>query len=80
MTSQKRFIFEVEAAKEATDGKPSVGPVYRSSFANDGFPNPIDGINSCWDIFRLDSVFIDNIVVNCLSCGYVVATKKISLS
>ncbi|KAH0910613.1 hypothetical protein HID58_033934 [Brassica napus] len=52
MTSQKRFIFEVEAAKEATDGKPSIGPVYRSTFAKDGFPNPIDGIDSCWDIFR----------------------------
>nr|AAM28872.1 long chain acyl-CoA synthetase 5 [Arabidopsis thaliana] len=52
MTSQKRFIFEVEAAKEATDGNPSVGPVYRSTFAQNGFPNPIDGIQSCWDIFR----------------------------
>ncbi|KFK31882.1 hypothetical protein AALP_AA6G171000 [Arabis alpina] len=53
MTSQqKRFIFEVEASKESTDGKPSVGPVYRSTFAKDGFPNPIHGIDSCWDIFR----------------------------
>ncbi|CAH8306506.1 unnamed protein product [Eruca vesicaria subsp. sativa] len=52
MTSQKKFIFEVEAAKEATDGKPSIGPVYRSTFAKDGFPNSIDGIDSCWDIFR----------------------------
>ncbi|ESQ38423.1 hypothetical protein EUTSA_v10029385mg [Eutrema salsugineum] len=51
-SSQKRFIFEVEAAKEATDGKPSAGPVYRSTLAKDGFPNPIDGIDSCWDIFR----------------------------
>lgn len=58
MTSQKRFIFEVEAAKEATDGKPSVGPVYRSTFAKDGFPNPIDGIQSCWDIFRSGSHLI----------------------
>jgi len=57
MTSQKRFIFEVEAAKEATDGNPSVGPVYRSTFAQNGFPNPIDGIQSCWDIFRSESLF-----------------------
>ncbi|CDY25270.1 BnaA02g21860D [Brassica napus] len=52
MTSEKRFIYEVEAAKEATDGKPSIGPVYRSTLAKDGFPDPIDGIHSCWDIFR----------------------------
>ncbi|KAL0730768.1 hypothetical protein Bca4012_026862 [Brassica carinata] len=52
MTSEKRFIYEVEAAKEATDGKPSIGPVYRSTLAKDGFPDPIDGIDSCWDIFR----------------------------
>ncbi|CAN8308200.1 unnamed protein product [Cochlearia groenlandica] len=52
MTSQKRFIYEVEAGKEAVDGKPSMGAVYRSTFAKDGFPDPIDGIHSCWDIFR----------------------------
>ncbi|KAK7253084.1 hypothetical protein RIF29_37504 [Crotalaria pallida] len=49
----KRFIIEVEKAKEPTDGKPSVGPVYRSLFAKDGFPPPIPGLDSCWDIFRL---------------------------
>lgn len=52
MTSEKKFIYEVEAAKEATDGKPSIGPVYRSTLAKNGFPDPIDGIHSCWDIFR----------------------------
>lgn len=49
----KRFIVEVEPAKEACDGKPSMGPVYRSLFAKDGFPPPIEGLDSCWDIFRL---------------------------
>ncbi|CAH1451552.1 unnamed protein product [Lactuca virosa] len=49
----EKFIVEVEPAKEAKDGKPSMGPVYRSVFAKDGFPPPIDGLNSCWDIFRL---------------------------
>lgn len=48
----EKFIIEVEPAKPAKDGKPSVGPVYRSKFAKDGFPPPIEGLNSCWDIFR----------------------------
>ncbi|KVH91791.1 AMP-binding, conserved site-containing protein [Cynara cardunculus var. scolymus] len=49
----KKFIVEVEPAIEAKDGKPSMGPVYRSVFAKDGFPAPIDGLDSCWDVFRL---------------------------
>ncbi|RAL53447.1 unnamed protein product [Cuscuta campestris] len=51
--STDRFIVEVEPAKAATGGKPSVGPVYRSVFAKDGFPAPIQGLDCCWDIFRL---------------------------
>ncbi|XP_060180127.1 long chain acyl-CoA synthetase 4-like [Lycium barbarum] len=49
----ERFIIEVEPAKPGKDGKPAVGPVYRSLFAKDGFPPSIDGLDSCWDIFRL---------------------------
>uniref|UniRef100_M1A563 Long-chain acyl-CoA synthetase n=1 Tax=Solanum tuberosum TaxID=4113 RepID=M1A563_SOLTU len=49
----EKFIIEMEPAKPAKDGKPSVGPVYRSLFAKDGFPPPIEGLDSCWDIFRL---------------------------
>lgn len=51
--ASKKFIVEVEPAIEAKDGKPSMGPVYRSVFAKDGFPPPIDGLDSCWDVFRL---------------------------
>ncbi|XP_030500223.2 long chain acyl-CoA synthetase 4 [Cannabis sativa] len=51
--AQKKFIFEVEKAKEAKDGRPSMGPVYRSMYAKDGFPPPIDGLDCCWDVFRL---------------------------
>ncbi|EXB28672.1 Long chain acyl-CoA synthetase 4 [Morus notabilis] len=51
--AQKRYIIEVEKAKEACDGRPSMGPVYRSVFAKDGFPPPIDGLDCCWDVFRL---------------------------
>lgn len=51
--AQKKYIIEVEKAKEAKDGKPSMGPVYRSLFAKDGFPAPIEGLESCWDVFRM---------------------------
>ncbi|XP_043716866.1 long chain acyl-CoA synthetase 4-like [Telopea speciosissima] len=51
--AQKKYIFEVEKAKESKDGRPSVGAVYRSVFAKDGFPQLSSGLESCWDIFRL---------------------------
>ncbi|KAH7862682.1 hypothetical protein Vadar_008074 [Vaccinium darrowii] len=51
--AQRKFLIEVEPAKEAKDGRPSIGPVYRSIFAKDGFPEPIEGMDSCWDIFRM---------------------------
>ncbi|KAI4315525.1 hypothetical protein L6164_028323 [Bauhinia variegata] len=51
--TQKKYIIEVEKAKEATDGRPSMGPVFRSLFAKDGFPAPVEGLDSCWDVFRL---------------------------
>nr|XP_043612785.1 long chain acyl-CoA synthetase 4-like [Erigeron canadensis] len=52
---QKKYIIEVEPGIEAKDGRPSMGPVYRSIFAKDGFPPPIDGLDSCWDIFRMSA-------------------------
>nr|GLL29154.1 long chain acyl-CoA synthetase 4-like [Ipomoea trifida] len=51
--ADKKFTVEVEPAKEAKGEKPSIGPVYRSVFAKDGFPPPIDGMDCCWDVFRL---------------------------
>ncbi|KAK7366684.1 hypothetical protein VNO80_08681 [Phaseolus coccineus] len=51
--AQKRYIVEVEKAEEATEGRPSRGPVYRSLFAKDGFPAPVEGLNCCWDVFRM---------------------------
>ncbi|RDY02095.1 Long chain acyl-CoA synthetase 4 [Mucuna pruriens] len=51
--AQKRFIVEVEKAKGASEGRPSRGAVYRSLFAKDGFPAPIQGLDSCWDVFRM---------------------------
>ncbi|XP_052209747.1 long chain acyl-CoA synthetase 4-like [Diospyros lotus] len=51
--AEKRFVIEVEPAKPAKEGRPSIGPVYRSVFAKDGFPPPIEGLDSCWDFFRM---------------------------
>ncbi|XP_012086726.1 long chain acyl-CoA synthetase 4 [Jatropha curcas] len=51
--AERKYLIEVEQAKEARDGRPSVGPVYRSVFAKDGFPPPIPGMDCCWDIFRI---------------------------
>ncbi|KAJ6943638.1 long chain acyl-CoA synthetase 4-like [Populus alba x Populus x berolinensis] len=49
----RKYLIEVEKAKEAKDGKPSIGPVYRSLFSKDGFPPPVPGLESCWDVFRM---------------------------
>ena len=56
--AEKSYIIKVEEGKVASDGKPSIGPVYRSSFAENGFPAPIPGMESCWDIFRLGFSFL----------------------
>ncbi|CAL0330978.1 unnamed protein product [Lupinus luteus] len=51
--AQERLIIEVEKGKEANEGRPSTGPVYRSIFATDALPPPVEGLHSCWDIFRI---------------------------
>ncbi|KAJ6393544.1 hypothetical protein OIU77_022894 [Salix suchowensis] len=51
--AERKYLVEVEKAKEAAAGKPSTGPVYRSLFAKDGFPPPVPGLECCWDIFRM---------------------------
>ncbi|WOK91383.1 long chain acyl-CoA synthetase 4-like [Canna indica] len=51
--AEMKHLIEVEKGQEAVDGRPSVGPVYRSAFAKDGFPPPVPGIECCWDVFRL---------------------------
>jgi len=52
MAEDKSFIVEVEKARDAKDGRPSVGPVYRSCFTKDVSPPPIEGLGTCWDVFR----------------------------
>uniref|UniRef100_A0A1D1YUB7 Long-chain-fatty-acid--CoA ligase n=2 Tax=Anthurium amnicola TaxID=1678845 RepID=A0A1D1YUB7_9ARAE len=48
-----KYLVEVEKGAAAADGRPSAGPVYRSVFAKDGFPPPEDGVETCWDLFRM---------------------------
>ncbi|KAL6615722.1 hypothetical protein ACP70R_037992 [Stipagrostis hirtigluma subsp. patula] len=48
-----QHVVEVEPGHPAADGRPSVGPTYRSAFARDGFPAPVPGLDSCYDIFRM---------------------------
>jgi long-chain acyl-CoA synthetase len=58
-----RYIVEVEKGKQGVDGgSPSVGPVYRSIYAKDGFPEPPDDLVSAWDIFRLDISLITSLL------------------
>eukprot|EP00250_Pteridium_aquilinum_P007552 c1723_g1_i1 orf=521-2539(-) len=50
----KYYNCKVEEGKEASDGKPSVGPVYRSILAKDSFPPPPPpGVDTCWDVFSV---------------------------
>lgn len=51
--AESKYVFEIEKAKDSTGGKPSVGPVYRSVFSKDGFKPPADGMDTCWDVFRM---------------------------
>ncbi|XP_074264987.1 long chain acyl-CoA synthetase 4-like [Silene latifolia] len=53
--NSKRFIYEVEPAKPEKDGVPSMGAVYRNNYAKDGFPQPPNGMDTCWDIFRIST-------------------------
>ncbi|KAF3779723.1 Long chain acyl-CoA synthetase 4, partial [Nymphaea thermarum] len=53
MGSEMKFLVKVEEGKEGDGERPSVGPVYRSAFAKDGFPEPVPGLESCWDVFRV---------------------------
>ncbi|MQM08025.1 hypothetical protein Taro_040875, partial [Colocasia esculenta] len=52
---EMKYLVEVEKGVEATGGRPSVGPAYRSVFSKDGFPQPVEGLETCWDVFRLSA-------------------------
>nr|WDA53428.1 long-chain acyl-CoA synthase 1 [Erycina pusilla] len=47
-----KYTVQVESGMIGENGKPSVGPVYRSSLAKDGFPKLDPGMNTSWELFR----------------------------
>ncbi|KAL0927379.1 hypothetical protein M5K25_001543 [Dendrobium thyrsiflorum] len=47
-----KYTVQVESGRVGKNGQPSVGPVYRSSLAKDGFPPLELGMNTSWEIFR----------------------------
>ncbi|CAM0881934.1 unnamed protein product [Alopecurus aequalis] len=51
--TEMQHVVKVEEGRPAADGRPSVGATYRSAFARDGFPAPVPGLDSCYDIFRM---------------------------
>jgi hypothetical protein len=46
------FTVKVEDGKPGKDGRPAVGPVFRSSLAKDGFPPLEPDMQTSWDVFR----------------------------
>ncbi|KAG0579471.1 hypothetical protein KC19_4G101200 [Ceratodon purpureus] len=50
--SGKRYIIQVEEGVAGSGEVPSKGPVYRSVFAENGFPPLPAGLSTCWDLFE----------------------------
>ncbi|KAM0954529.1 putative long-chain-fatty-acid--CoA ligase [Dioscorea sansibarensis] len=46
------YAVQVENGKEGVNDEPSVGPVYRSILAKDGFPPPDSNMSTSWEVFR----------------------------
>ncbi|KAJ0979965.1 hypothetical protein J5N97_015439 [Dioscorea zingiberensis] len=46
------YAVQVENGKVGENGEPSVGPVYRSILAKDGFPPPEANMSTSWEVFR----------------------------
>lgn len=48
----KTCAVQVENGKQGENDEPSVGPVYRSILAKDGFPPPDSNMSTSWEVFR----------------------------
>ncbi|KAK9062743.1 hypothetical protein SSX86_019932 [Deinandra increscens subsp. villosa] len=48
----KKYVVEIEKAKEGKGDRSSVGPVYRNVLAKNGFRSLTNNLHSCWDVFR----------------------------
>ncbi|PKA54687.1 Long chain acyl-CoA synthetase 1 [Apostasia shenzhenica] len=49
------YTVQVESGRVGKAGKPSVGPVYRSCLAKDGFPPLEPGMDTSWEVFRVSA-------------------------
>lgn len=47
------FSIKVEDGEPGKDGRPAVGPVFRSVLAKDGFPQLEPDMKTSWDVFRV---------------------------
>ena len=52
MQEEAVYTVKVEGGKEGADGRPSVGPVYRGIYAEDGLVGLEPGMESPWQFFR----------------------------
>jgi hypothetical protein len=50
--TKKVFTVQVEDGKPRKDGRPAVGPVFRSALSKDGFPPLEPDMKTSWDVFR----------------------------
>ena len=60
----KRYVIEVEKGEPGSGEVPSKGPVYRSVFAEKGFPPLPEGLFTCWDLFE----YVSSLLTVTLSC------------
>uniref|UniRef100_A0A0D9WCE3 Long-chain-fatty-acid--CoA ligase n=1 Tax=Leersia perrieri TaxID=77586 RepID=A0A0D9WCE3_9ORYZ len=51
--TKKVFTVQVEDGKPRKDGRPAVGPVFRSALSKDGFPVLEADMKTSWDVFRV---------------------------
>ncbi|KAL5202503.1 hypothetical protein ABZP36_013455 [Zizania latifolia] len=51
--TKKVFTVQVEDGKPGKDGRPAVGPVFRSALSKDGFPQLESDMKTSWDVFRV---------------------------
>ncbi|KAG8084444.1 hypothetical protein GUJ93_ZPchr0010g9533 [Zizania palustris] len=51
--TKKVFTVQVEDGKPGKDGRPAVGPVFRSALSKDGFPQLEPDMKTSWDVFRV---------------------------
>lgn len=46
-----KFLYEVAPGKPGNETQPSTGPVYRTNYAQNGFPT-LQGVSSLYEVFQ----------------------------